>query len=371
MPKLSWTVGIKPFIGPTTYYTDSVLSISYMNGRRSYLDQFTGNSIRITLKNQTNVAQYFTFGSVVTLNDSLNFIVTGVELDDYPGNTGMSTCTVTAADYLKASGRTQGGIIATPQLMLQQIDTLYSGTGNTNIIRNGGTAVAAYTVYTGIFLQFFQQGMNLEASGAVQLNDSNVIISGREQDNGIYFRSTFTRAAASGSNISYADIRRIRADENFANQVTVQSDTLADVTYTNSASVNVYGVYNDSVSVRDANTTAETLALASWLANSRSDPAMEYFEVDVVDTSQVSGGLAAIGNIWGDDTAQAKIHDLVYRVPGAGSDTTIPVFLEGTRINVTPTQTRLTYYFSPLTLYRFFLLNNSTLGILDSSRLGW
>lgn len=371
MPKLSWTVGIKPFIGPTTYYTDSVLSISYMNGRRSYLDQFTGNSIRITLKNQTNVAQYFTFGSVVTLNDGLNFIVTGVELDDYPGNTGMSTCTVTAVDYLKASGRTY--VTAAPLFAtysLPQIDDLFTQAGNTNINYQGGASLVDAYSYTGTFLQRFQQTVTLEGTGAVQLYDGNVVVNGRNIDPGVYFRSTFTRAAASGSNISYADIRRIRADENFANRITVQSDTDPDETASATSSVSLYGVYADSVSIVDT-TATERAGLAQWLANSRSDPAMEYFEVDVVDTSQVSGSLISIENIWGDDTAQAKIHDLVYRVPGAGSDTTIPVFLEGTRINVTPTQTRLTYYFSPLTLYRFFLLNNSTLGILDSSRLGW
>jgi len=65
MGKLSWTVGIKPFIGATTYYTDKVLSISYMNGRKSYLDEFTGNSLRVTLNNQTNVAASVVFDEVV------------------------------------------------------------------------------------------------------------------------------------------------------------------------------------------------------------------------------------------------------------------------------------------------------------------
>jgi hypothetical protein len=371
MAKLSWTVGIKPAIGATTYYTDKVLSLTYMAGRTSYLDQFTGSNILITLNNQNNVAQYFTFGSVVTLNDDLYFIVTGVTFNDYPGNTGLSTCTVTAADYLKASGRTYGGIIATPQLMFSQIDTLYTGGGNTDIVRNGGTANAAYTIFTGLFLQFFQQGMTLESSGAVQLNTNKVYISGREQNNGTYFRTTFTRATSTGNDVSYEKIQRIRADERFANSITVNSDTLADITTNDPSSVALYGTYNDSVSARDASTTTETTSLATWLANTRSDPSMQSFEIEVVDTSQTSGALAQILNIWSDDTAQAKVHDLVYQTPGAASDTTQVVFLEGTRINVTPTQTRLTYYFSPMTLYQFFLLDNSTQGILDTSRLGF
>lgn len=371
MPKLSWTIGIKPFSGPTVYYTDSVLSLSYMTGRKSYLDQFTGSSLRVTLKNQTNVAANFTFGSIVTLNDDRWFIVTGVELDDYPGNTGLSTCTVTAVDYLQATGRTY--ITSEALIAMSALAQLYglSTTTTTTVVNyTGGASLADAYTYTGTFLQRLQQTMNLEGSGALQLNDNKVIIAGRNVDPGVYFRSTFTRDSASGSNISYADIRRIRADQNFANRITVTSDTDPDETASNNSSVTQYGVFADGVSIVDTDATGRT-GLAQWLANSRSDPAMEYFEVDVVDTSQVSGGLTAIQNIWGDDTAQAKIHDLVYRVPGAGSDTTAVVYLEGTRINVTPTQTRLTYYFSPLTLYRFFLLDNSTLGILDSSRLGW
>jgi hypothetical protein len=372
MPKLSWTVGIKPFIGATTYYTDYVLSLSYMNGRKSYLDEFTGNSLRVTLDNQTNIAQYFTFGAQLTLNDDLSFIVTGVEFDDYPGNTGMSTCTVTASDYLQASGRTVGyfTVALTAAKALAQIDTLYSTFGNTDIVRNGGSSDADAYNYNGTLLQRFQQSLTLEASGAVQLYDAKVAVSGREQNNGTYFRTTFTRATSTGTNVSYRDIVRDRADLKFANQITVQSPTDADVTAFDSASQSLYGIYADSLSIVDTTVDGAT-GLAQWTANTRSDPAQQTFAIDVVDTSQTQDALARILNIWSDDTAQAKVHDLVYRVPGAGSDTTETVFLEGTQINVTPTQTRLTYYFSPFTLYQFFLLNSSTQGILDTSRLGW
>lgn len=372
MGKLSWTVGIKPFIGATTYYTDKVLSISYMNGRKSYLDEFTGNSIRVTLNNQTNVAANFTFGAQLVLNDTLSFIVTGVEFDDYPGNTGMSTCTVTASDYLQASGRTVGWytVALTAAKALAQIDTLYGIFGNTDIVRNGGSADADAYNYNGTLLQRFQQSLTLESSGAVQLYGTRVYVSGREQNNGTYFRTTFTRATSTGTNVSYANIRRDRADLKFANQMTVQSPTDADVTAFDSSSTSLYGIYADSVSIVDTTTDGAT-GLAQWLAYSRSDPSMQTFEIDVVDTSQSNDALTQILTLWEADTAQAKVHDLVYRVPGAGSDTTEVVFLEGTQINVTPTQTRLSYYFSPMTLYQFFLLDNSTQGILDTSRLGW
>ena len=373
MGKLSWTVGIKPFIGPTTYYTDKVLSISYMNGRKSYLDQFTGNSIRIVLNNQTNVAQYFTFGSQVTLNDDLSFIVTGVDFDDYPGNTGLSTCTVTASDYLQASGRTVGNFtVALPiDYVLGQIDTLYATFGNTNIIRQstGGSYVDSVN-YNGSLLQRFQQSMTLEASGAVQLHDTDVYVSGRDVDNGQFFRTTFTRATSTGTNISYSDIRRDRADLKFANQITVNSVSDPAVSASDTASQSLYGPYGDSVSIVNT-TVSDATGLAQWLANSRSDPALTSFELEVIDTAQSDDALVRMSLLFDCDTARAKVHNLVYRVPGAVSDTTETVFLEGTQISVTPSQTRLIYYFSPYTLYQFFLLNSSTQGILDTSRLGW
>jgi hypothetical protein len=58
-------------------------------------------------------------------------------------------------------------------------------------------------------------------------------------------------------------------------------------------------------------------------------------------------------------------------VPGAGSDTTVQVVIEGIGINATPERTDFDIYLSPLTLYQFFTLDSTTLGILDTSRLGW
>lgn len=371
MGKLTWTVGIKPFIGATTYYTDYVLSLSYMDGRTSYLDQFTGNSIRITLKNQTNVAQYFTFGAVVIVNDAKQFKITGVQFDDYPGNTGLSTCTVIASDYLQNSGRevlSQTPLTAASDFN-QLRDQVYLGNSEAIVASTGGSSVAKAYLYTGTLLQRLQQTVTLEGSGALQYSQRTILLAGRSVDPGVYYRTTFSRATSAGSNVSYQDFRRIRADLQYANKITVKSDS--DPSYTATASgLLPYGVSADSVSIVDVN-QADREGLASWLANSRNDPNMQTFEIDVVDTAQASGALTALSNLWNSDTAQSKIHDLTYRVPGAASDTTETVYLEGIQVNVTPEQTRFTFFFSPLTLYNFFLLDNSTLGILDSSRLAW
>jgi len=54
-----------------------------------------------------------------------------------------------------------------------------------------------------------------------------------------------------------------------------------------------------------------------------------------------------------------------------GSDTTELVALEGYSVNMTPEQTEWVLYLSPATYYQFFILDNTSLGILDTSRLGW
>jgi len=66
-----------------------------------------------------------------------------------------------------------------------------------------------------------------------------------------------------------------------------------------------------------------------------------------------------------------RVWNLVYRVPGAGSDTTLQVAIEGVTMNATTEKTDFTVYFSPLTYYQFFSLDSSEFGILDTSRLGW
>jgi len=367
MPKASWTVGIKPFMGATTYYTSYVLSMNYQFLRRSPLDQFTGNTIKITLNNSTNVAQYFTFGSKVVLNDDLTFTVVGVDFDDYPGNTGLSTCTVTAMDSLASAGRqyvSSASLAATTAL--GQLSTIWATADSILTVTNASSAASAYT-YTGTALQRLQQAVTCEQA-AVQQYDDKIVLIGRNSDRGIYFKTTFTRATSSGSNVSYNDIRRIRADLEMANTITVNQDTLSPVTASDSASVALYKTQADSVSSVDSTTSSD---LASWLANSRSDPSTQTFEIDVVDTAQTQDAIDRIMLILFNDTGEAKVHTLVYRVPGAVSDTTETVFFEGARMNVTPTQTRFTFYFSPMTYYQLFLLDNSTQGILDTSRLGW
>lgn len=367
MPKLNWTVGLKPFIGPVVDYTSSVLSINYLKGRRSFLDQYTGNTIAVTFKNQNNVAANFTFGSVLDVNNDQQFYVVGVSFDDYPGNTGVSTCTVYASDYLQASGRNNAvNVSLGANDALTQLASLWSGRTSSNLVYSVGASSAKAYTFTGTILSRLQQTQVCEQA-TVWMYDNSVEMAGRNQNRGAGSRITFTRATSTGTNISYQDIKRQRADLNMANVVEVNSPTDADVIGTDTSSTALYGTVFDSVSSVDSTFNAN---LAQWLADVRSDPSQQVFEIEMVDTAQTADALVQFELLYY-DCSYRRVHNLVWRVPGAGSDTTTTVFLEGIQINVTPQQTRAILYFSPLDYYNCFLLDDSTFGILDSSRLGW
>lgn len=368
MAKASWTVGIKPFVGSTTYYTTYVRSIDYQWLRRSYLDQFTGNSVRVTLNNQTNVAQYFTFGANLVINDNWYFTIIGVDFDDYPGNTGQSTCTVTAMDNLALAGRQTVSNLSLPGVDAQtQLSTVWT-TANTVLQVSGGTSVASANTYTGTMLQRLQQNVTCEQS-AVQLYNNKIILAGRAvSKNSATPATVFTRATSSGSNISYNEITRIRADLDMANTITVNQTTASPVSASATGSTAVYGSQSDSVSACDSSNNTD---LAQWLANTRSDPTTQRYEITVYDQSQTQGAIDQINYVLFADVATWKVCSLVYRVPGAAADTTEYVFLEGCQISVNPERTTYRFYLSPMTYYQYFILDDAVQGILDTSRLGW
>ena len=143
---------------------------------------------------------------------------------------------------------------------------------------------------------------------------------------------------------------------------------LATQQATNAASVSTYGANGFTVSTVDANTT-QALGLAQWLANTLSETDKQRFVVSFTDLAQ---SLSTVNfSTFLENITLKYQNSLTYRVPGAGSDTTVSVIVEGYDVSATPEQTTFTVYLSPLTYYQFFTLNSTTLGILDTSRLGW
>jgi hypothetical protein len=106
-------------------------------------------------------------------------------------------------------------------------------------------------------------------------------------------------------------------------------------------------------------TTTQAEGNADWIVNSFSDITSLRFRISFSDRSQNSTAYATFLTTFPDIA-----FSLDYRIPGAVSDTTVQVVLEGWSINATPEQTDYELYFSPLTYYQFFVLDSDTLGIL-------
>ena len=179
---------------------------------------------------------------------------------------------------------------------------------------------------------------------------------------------TFTRTSGGGSDITYTGFRRIALGEQFYNQVTVTPEGLTEQKVTNSSSVDLYGASGFQMNSVDYNTT-QASGLASWLATMLANPTDYRYEVDIQDITGNKENIRDFLNIA--DIANYPTATLKWLKPGDVSETTVDVVCEGFAFNAVPGQTTYTVYFSPLANYQYFTLNSSTLGILDTSRLGW
>jgi hypothetical protein len=379
MPKVNWLLYryAPSFVDVST----SVLSFSYTQGRQNYLDQYSGGTLSITLKNQSNVAQYFTFNSVWRLLDADTvdgeqyFWCQDVAFNDYPGNTGLSTITVSLVDVIARNGRNVVSNVSLAQTdTLTQLQNLWRTVpyqiGDVGGSTGAGRSTAAAITYSGSMSNYLNLIDSTE-KGLVNFYGPNVGMIQRGAVAQLVSGMSFTRNATSSTAISYNAFGHDKAGLNFMNNVTVIPNGLASQTATNSASLTAYGNAAQSVSTVDA-TTTQALGLAQWLSNSQADPEAQTWSVSFLDLSQNSTALDIfLQSFYGLSGYLYRVWDLVYRVPGAGADSTIKVAIEGISVSATPEQTQFTVYFSPLTYYQFFTLNSSTLGILDTSRLGW
>ena len=175
------------------------------------------------------------------------------------------------------------------------------------------------------------------------------------------------RSTSNASRLTYTDIRRIGLGDNFMNQVTVNPETVAAQLYDNTASQTTYGISGYSVSTADADTT-QAAGLASWLGTMQGDPTTLRFEIDFSDV----GSNADAFKTYLVDTLYSVTPNVTIEYQAQGQTLqTIACITEGGTFSGTPSQTNITVYLSPAADYQYFILNNITYGILDTSRLGW
>ena len=374
MTQISWT--FKYGAGAGTDFTTSVQSWSAFSGRRNYLDQYAGGRIAITIKNQTNLAANLTRGTIVWVEGPNAFGLYGkvntIEFNDYPGNTGLSTATIVVEDALAQAGRVNLGEFAgyTTGLSTAQAVATNGYGYKVDVTANGtGSAtVSGVTSYTGTMLNRLNLLTNSER-GQMGAPLNGVWFSSRDSllQTPTY---TLTRNTQSTNQITYSDFRRIQAGDNFLNYAQVFEETSPGNIYggANNDSITLWGRVGYSTNTL-LTTASAGLSLAAWLANTQSDPTTLRYEVDFSTSNNANP--APLEALTYAVQTNASAVNLVYRVPGAGADTTVLAIMEGIQISATPAETRFTVYLSPQDYYQYFKLDSATFGILDTSRLGW
>jgi hypothetical protein len=366
-----------------TYYQDIILSASYQYGRQGYLDNYSGQSINITIKNQANESANFQLNDWIGLTGDLSpyqaynqsFWVTAISYQDYPGNTGLSTATITASDAMHRLGRVLGKgdtlSAGTTGAQIDSMDTKSSWPPNiTTFSWNTSSQASAATV-----TQSWNNQINLlqtTEKGILSYSNGRAInLLGRGYITNLQDTTPSLTRTATATNIGYQTFSRLGYGSTFVNTAEITPTGLGTSTGVNTDSVTLYGQNGITQSTVDANAT-QAQGNADWTATALSDPTVLRFECGFNDVSQDENMLLAfLQNVTGFGIVPLVATDLVYRVPGAGSDTTVAVVVEGWSLNITPSQTDFNFYLSPLTYYQFFTLNSTTLGILDTSRLGW
>lgn len=375
MPKLTWTI-----TNNGTDITSKVMSMNITQGREKYLDTYSGGTCVFTINNEGDYASGISYGNVIRVSTNgtsgflCDFWVQEVTFNDHPGNTGLNTATITAVDWISRSGRVLANNFVLGQglcgLQMKLFEAAALGPLPLDMSVNagglsGGSQAAAIT-YTGSVNNYLNL-LTATERGYVILRGSTLYFIERPLISSYAPIEITIGPTTSSTQIAYDDFDRIQNGIQFINTATVTPNGLAAQTSMNSSSVTTYGSASYSSSTVDYDIT-QASGNADWIVNNFSDPASLRFKCTFSDRSQNGTALFSWMYLcWGTINRASTFY---YQIPG-GSLTSLNLVMEGFSLNITPDQTRFALNFSPLQYYQFFTLDSSTLGILDTSRLGW
>jgi len=367
----------------STVFTTDVLSFSGRCGRQNPMDNYAGGYFNITIKNNSNQVANFPRGTKVTIYLTGSVFawsgkVSQIDYFDYPGNTGLSTATITCLDSISQAGK----YVLKQFAYAIDYSILQASQPNALVYPNGpqiiGTVIGdsycsgTTPIYNSTLLNRVNALCNTER-GLLFAGETNVNFYARSQItnlNGI----SLVRDTGSNSRLTYTNFRRIAQGDNFMNQVSVESDyTNADAgnttiqQYTNTDSQTTYGTSGYVVSALNY-FAVDALNQAAWLANTQGDPTTFRFEVDFSDVS--SNATAFQSFLSNYLNSQKPLTILEWKAQGQSTELDY-VIIEGLSFSGTPDRTDVTVYLSPFEYYNCFVLNSSTNGQLAYNRLGW
>lgn len=377
MPQATWSI-----TGGGYIWTSDIMSLTFTTGRQKYLDNYAGGRCVVTVKNNTGWVSNLVYGTkcevwtgVLGYQIYRSMWISEINYSDHPGSTGISTATITLVDWIARAGRIYANAKSlTQDETVDQLGQFLATNGgplpadmllSSTVTYGNGSSIASATTYSGTVANYLNLLVTTERS-YVRLSAEYLTLVSRNKINvsGVSLL-TFGRTT-SNSQIAYQSFERIQNGTQFINVATVQPSGLTAQTSTNSSSVSSYGASYYSSATVDYNET-QAAGNASWISTMMSVPANLRFALTFSDRAQNS--FALTGFLEGQQSV-GQIYTLNYTPPN-GAATSVTCIIEGFDVNVTPDQSLFTIYFSPLAYYQFFTLNSSTLGILDTSRLGW
>jgi len=364
-----------------------VKSFTRFRGKQNYLDDYSGQQLVLTIKNDNNQVANFSIGTAVTTStsgvDFQYFWVSEIQFNDDVGTntttgTGKnSTATIYLDDWMTRAGRIQvTNFTLTEELCFKQIwnqFTVASGALPADMAiqpYSPGFYSATAATYTGTLAARINTNLKTEATGGQIYLYNQYLELRKAQVSGTPVTNAVTLKPAKGSStgnkyVVYRNFRRISAGQNFLNTVTVQPPVVAAQTAKNSSSVSTYGARFNSVATASI-TISQAQNRAQWLANSQSNPNDLRYEVTFTDVMQDNTGIVSLLGNYG----SGSIIYLEFVVPGSGTTTTKICSIEGIGYSGTPDQTVFTLYLSPMDVYADFLLDSAVYGVLDQNRLG-
>lgn len=363
----------------STIFTNDVLSFNGSDGRQNYNDNYAGGFFNITIKNNTNQIANFPRGTNVLINlDTGNTFASGtvsnIEFNDYPGDTGLSTATITCIDSISRAGKWQlknfTGYTASKTItQAQQTNYAISGLATPQVLElidYGQSDASAVASYSGTILNRLNLLCQTE-KGLLSSRSSAIYFFSRKDISTTPAPVSLTRSTVSTTTIAYEDFKRQAVGENFYNQVTVTPELVAEQQANNLTSQTNYGVAGYSITTVDASTT-QAEGLASWLSEMQGDPTTLRYEVTFTDVGNNSTAFTDL--LLGLRVFADEMLSLQWQAQGQSLQTVNTIY-EGMTYSGTPAESRITLYLSPNEYYEYFILNDAVNGILDTSRLGW
>ena len=362
----------------STDVTSQIQSMQYSTGRQTQFDSWSPGSLILTTKNDAGQADNYDLNKRITLtavstNFYQYFYVQEVQYNDL-GSTGAgSTATIVCTDLLGRLGRIQVYETDIPSDgTVQQIVDAFSSlmpTGTTISNTSNGNSIAAKDEkYTGTGLDRLNLNMTTE-QGWLSVTDIAIYLYGRaDLENLLPAAMTFARDASGPTQIGYSNIQRIGLGSNYINSCTVSPPVADQQNAVNTSQVTTYGVYGAQFSTVD-DTATQALSFAQWQIYSRTDPDLLSFQINISDTAN---DLTSLFNYIYLNNPFVTVS---YKKPGDATVYTSTQFIQGFTMTVTPMETSAVFNTSPAQYVEFyaldFTLDSGTLGVLNTSVLGW